>query len=388
MRISDREQSFRRSPPPDYTNRSVQIRLLVLVGMFMTVLILIVEAGKSENWFWMWGGKPHVEGHGWLEPAEIAHKDIDTRLDGPSNRQLANPDTVTADSGGNDVLIGPPAEKKQSERTDDSPYKAPAAEFFEGVVPELLEEVEDDRVLRGAEHHAWFHLLAILKRTNQQRLREASQGRIGFVQLFEQSKTYRGKLVTVRGTVHRTKWVEAKVNDYGIDGYFICWLQPAGGPNSPIVVYSFRLPSGFPQGQELRTSASFTGFYFKRMAYAAQDGARTAPLILAKTCTWTPPAQTAKDRRDPPRIGSVALAVAVTAGLATCISLIVYVRSRSAGASTAYTPQGRVTDEQLTALDGLPARPGPSEMLRRMETREVTNPSDGTDQISNVDDAS
>ncbi len=49
----DEREPRKLAPPPDYSDRGVKARLLVLVGAFMLVIVLMNEARKPENWRWM-----------------------------------------------------------------------------------------------------------------------------------------------------------------------------------------------------------------------------------------------------------------------------------------------------------------------------------------------
>ncbi|MCH2120502.1 MAG: hypothetical protein MK136_04675 [Pirellulaceae bacterium] len=50
---SSSTESSPRNRPPNYGSRSMQFRLLVLVGGLMLVLVMMDEARKPENWMWM-----------------------------------------------------------------------------------------------------------------------------------------------------------------------------------------------------------------------------------------------------------------------------------------------------------------------------------------------
>src|SRR5262249_20572092 len=137
-------------------------------------------------------------------------------------------------------------------------------------------------------------LLGKLQKRAPDELRLESSGPISYAQLFKQSSTYRGKLVTVRGTAADVYWVEAPENAYGIKRYWVYWLHPEGA-NSPILVYSLDKPEGFPfidiseAGRKKMPSledVEFTGFFFKRYAYQGQGGIYTAPMILAREPVW------------------------------------------------------------------------------------------------------
>jgi hypothetical protein len=92
--------------------------------------------------------------------------------------------------------------------------------------------------------------------------------------------------------------IQAPKNRAGVEHYYVFWIAPAGGPNSPICVYALETPPGFPAIKDkdrdrattpLEVDVEFTGYFFKRWAYRAQDGLRIAPLVLAKAPRWTPP---------------------------------------------------------------------------------------------------
>jgi len=87
--------------------------------------------------------------------------------------------------------------------------------------------------------------------------------------------------VRTRGTLHRLERLEAMPNDYGVEHYWQGWLEPAGGPASPIVVHFLQVPEGLATGLEIREPAVVSGFFLRNMAYRAGDGVRVAPLIVA-----------------------------------------------------------------------------------------------------------
>ena len=288
--------------PRNYLSRREQYRLMSLVFTLLLVLFLMVEAAKPENWRWMWQlGQGEVPGS--KEPAE--DPSIDTRLP----REAA--DSVPAD-----VFLA----VNNAEQTGDDASRTRAL----GDVD--LSEIVDDTVFRAAETEAWFGILGALRDSQDAELAKQSVGTVGFTQLFRQTDEYRGQVVTVTGTVRRAFQVPAGTNQLGIDTFWQCWLQPDGSPN-PLVVYSLNMPAGFPEGMSMRERVDFDGVLFKRWAYAAKEGTRTAPLILAKSPMWTKTLPTAArelpTRRDLIRI--VGLALAVTA----VMSWMIYRRTQS-----------------------------------------------------------
>ncbi len=159
-------------------------------------------------------------------------------------------------------------------------------EYFPGVRPEMFKSIRDDSFSSQAEQSVALPLLNILNRTDPARLREASLGHVAYAQLFRQPEHYRGRLVTVSGTVRRVNPIELYPNEYGLREYYEVWLFPVDNPSTPIVIYCLYLPEGFPTGMTLAQEAEATGFFLKRWAYAAKDGFRSAPMMLARSLEW------------------------------------------------------------------------------------------------------
>jgi hypothetical protein len=274
-----------RQSTPNYLGRREQRRLLTIVILLGLVFFLMQQARKPANWHWFVAlNNPGAGGQ--AEPGQA----IDTRLQ-PLAEAPQEPGTIQL-----------PAQKPAR----------PAAEYFAGVKPELLEAVRDDTVFRGAEHEAFFHLLETLHRTDQRTLDAASRGPTAFVQLYQQPDEYRGKLVTIRGAARGVFQYAAARNDYGIEKYYQVWIQPNDNPSLPLVIYVLDLPAGFPIADHMHEEVELTGFFFKRWAYRAQDAIRSAPLLLAKTVNWKPP----------PVANTEPVRLAVLGGIVLCASLI------------------------------------------------------------------
>ena len=162
-----------------------------------------------------------------------------------------------------------------------------------GASASSLAQVRDDTVFRPGDEEAWFQIWLTLRSADAGALRRSQARAVSFIELFGQPRSFRGRLVRFSGTVHRLQRVDAPPNDYGISGYWQAWLEPDGGPASPIVVYFLRLPAGMPHGLRIREPVDVVGYFFKRWAYEATDAVRTAPLVMALEPHWKPirPAQ-------------------------------------------------------------------------------------------------
>lgn len=151
---------------------------------------------------------------------------------------------------------------------------------------EALSRVKDNTYFRSEEHAAWFALFARLQKMDDQQLQNQSPAELTYAQLLAQPAWYRGRLVTIRGTVLREEVVPAPENALGIQSYHRLWLRPAGGGQWPFVVYCLKLPENFPRGDRLRAAVSVTGFFFKNWSYAWKDGLGLAPVVLARGLDW------------------------------------------------------------------------------------------------------
>jgi hypothetical protein len=470
MRFSSRHDELderRVKPPPNYFQRSVQVRLLMLVFAFMLVVVLMGEARKAKNWRWIWmmtGSDPGGETQEAMEP-------VDTRLP-PPPRNEDPPGTVYAsqekpgetterlteldglqrvrfdawrgrlkDLDHNDrkllsrilrsarqriaisqddlerwrelfpeidngwigyltsaneaVLVsGDELPAEQTERLlnvlqelevewstsigralraplNDRPWTELEIESLgrlQATLDELaLADIRDDMVWRPAEQTAWFRIFEKLAAADERSLTAESVGEVGFVQLFRQPNEYRGRAVTVTGIAELAYHVQAPKNDVGVEGYYVFWLRPADGSDSPIVVYALETPEGFPSiaadQASLQEDVAFTGYFFKRWAYNARDGIRTAPLLLAKSPTWQAPASRPSVLPSPGLAITGVLAVAL---LAIAIAQWVYrssnliIGSRTPGAINTPNPQ------QFKALSEQETSPSVAESLRQL----------------------
>ena len=346
-------------PPPDYFSRRIQLRLLMLVGLLVMTVMATNEARKPHNWHWLWAGAENANDLPAASQNANMDHGVDTRLlvdsprrQGPADAFLALPHSSQADES----------------IVDESVY-------FSGVDTGALLAIQNDRPLRAAERKSWLNLWHVLSENDEQTLRSNSTGPVGFVQLFQQPKVYHGRLVDLSGTVRAVHRVKMLQNDLGLEAYYVCWLKPMGGANSPMVVYSLALPSDFPTGENVREVVSVTGFFFKRMAYLAKDGSRTVPLIQAKTLHWQH-FMTTSEMGDGKRLGKgtwnilVGLALLGSLVLGIVVAVGVYWLSVRPWPSRSLTPASQATPAQIAKLSEVKVMPDTKEMLRRLTDHE------------------
>jgi hypothetical protein len=112
---------------------------------------------------------------------------------------------------------------------------------------------------------------------------------------------------------------------------------------------------------------TFTGYLFKRWAYGARDGIRTAPLILAKRPTWQPTPPLISSER--PSLGVMAAVVLVIALLAITLARWVYNSSNYRSALGKSAP-AMLTPKQFAAIAERKVGPSVSEALQRRSEHE------------------
>lgn len=223
-------------PPRNYLARDEQRRIF---WRFMppAVALILIASWVEQTWF--------------RQPAPPAPPQIDTRLVDP-----------LADAAVPDAVLIP---------QDPEPFVADdTAEL--AATPAALDRVRDDTVFREADRDAWFQIWKRLRDTGPPPAEAAR--RVSFSELFGQPRSFRGRPVALTGTLRRLERVTAPHNDYGIDGYWQGWLEPEGGPASPIVVYFLEIPDGMPTGLAIAERVDVVGYFFKRWAYAAKDTVR------------------------------------------------------------------------------------------------------------------
>ncbi|MDX1946317.1 MAG: hypothetical protein SFU86_13030 [Pirellulaceae bacterium] len=240
-----------------------------------------------------------------------------------------------------------------------------------------LARIEDDTVfLRPAEREIWLRLEGRVQDTPAEQLARESVGTVGYLQLHKQSDEYRGKVVTIRGTVKHAYRVPALDNYLGVKEHVVYWIMPEGGPPSPIVVYALAAPEGFPKIQDgsggdklrkLHEEVVITGFFLKRGAYLGKDDTYPAPLLIAGTPKWIPRTTSLQDASrysiGPPwLLPSVGVALLLSA---VAFAFIYFRVRRGEAEARAIIAEGLAHNPP--PLAGLEVRPSASETLKQME---------------------
>ncbi len=234
-----------------------------------------------------------------------------------------------------------------------------------------LEELFDEIALNGvkdktfsnrpSESDAWFRMLDRVRTSSRKQLEEQSLGHVGFLELFRQPQTYRGKVVTIHGTARMAYHVRATKNIYGIAGYYIFIVKPNGGVNSPLTVYALETPPGFPEVKDrdldrttttLFEEVEFTGYFFKNRAYRAKGGSFISPTLVARVAKWDGPLDEVDDWSELPSISTAIMGIVGVAAVGILLCVLIYRQNRGVSPEVArYDVSNRTSAESLKKLE-------------------------------------
>lgn len=119
---------------------------------------------------------------------------------------------------------------------------------------------------------------------------QRQRSNILFVDLFKNPELYRGKPVTLTGTLRSlAKWPNAEVNGFEIEAVYEARIFPEDGQSNPVIVNFLKKPKQIPISDDLNETVRFTGYFFKMYGYRDQaDVLRVAPLFLARQIEAVP----------------------------------------------------------------------------------------------------
>ncbi len=140
--------------------------------------------------------------------------------------------------------------------------------------------------------HVWQEMQVAIEQERAQKPNPNQRQRsdILFVDLFKNPEVYRGKPVTLTGTLRSlAKWPNAEVNGFEIQTVYEARIFPEDGQSNPVIVNFLEKPKTIPISDDLNQTARFTGYFFKMYGYRDQaDVLRVAPLFLARQIEAVP----------------------------------------------------------------------------------------------------
>lgn len=246
-------------------------------------------------------------------------------------QQLQKPEA--AEQLGLALKLGSPAETPSTpaprlppiDVTPPANQSTPGAEGRGLVVPpDRLAGVVDHTFLRREEASAWEAVLRAAQAMSLDELADSTLGVIADAALIEQPEDYRGRVVTLRGTVLREEELRVEPEIEGLATYHRLVVAPKGGGRRPAMLYALELPEKFPRGEELRESIETHAVFFKSWSYRTAEGhLELAPLVVAPTVRWTP--KPVAPRASPGRAGWTWIAVGIAACSAVAGAFVWYV---------------------------------------------------------------
>lgn len=207
-----------------------------------------------------------------------------------------------------------------------------------------LADVKDNSDFQNSEADAWFYLFSLLPEDKL-----SPRNEVTYTQLIDQPHVYRGKLVTVRGEVVRIEQLPAGENNQGIEHLYRVLLRPPGRALWPITAYCRELPEGWTTGKPLTNQVLVTGFFFKNLSYAWQDGMGLTPVIVARSFSVlekTEPEVLADGNATPP----LGILLLTAAAIAAAVVLFIVWRTTAMEKSQQLNDDSRQIGESLSRL--------------------------------------
>ncbi len=226
--------------------------------------------------------------------ASTAFESFWNKGDGSGTSRVQGTALIEPEGGGPNLppgmlLAGSREESQIQDEPKEGDLHESGAERTRGEdLPFLLESLTDlDRDLPPA---LYYHFLDKARQASSDRLIADSRRDITFAHLYKdprnEPRKYRGQLVGIRGTVRRALAFDMDTNAYGLKKRYELWIFTEDSGKFPWVVELTSLPEGFPLGTEIQEKVETAGFFLKLWAYRAQDGFRSAPILLGHGLVW------------------------------------------------------------------------------------------------------
>jgi len=201
-----------------------------------------------------------------------------------------------------------PAEKAPEITVTPDPNEPTTLDQGTSISPTLLAVIDDNSAgIRPEERAVYFRGLKLAQETPKSNLKEAAdklqeQRRKAnpkyahvpakdfpqFVDLFENPDVYRGRAVSLRGTIRRLTKYDPGKNNQGIKEVYEGWIYTADSNSNPAVVIFTSKPPELVLGADITDEIRATGYFFKIYDYQSQGGPGKAPMLLAGTVDWHP----------------------------------------------------------------------------------------------------
>ncbi len=269
---------FRESSTHPYFNKTDQVRMLKMVGVLGLVLLCMKLAADPKMWHWMFPPDAPKAAKKEGNKSETAKKSL------PFDVKFDEDPSLGPDVFRTQLTDPPPAEEKKIVA---NPGQEKPSEI--AVDPKLLEPITDNWLgIRDHEANAYYTLIAKARKLPTTLIESHGERNVDYSVLMTDSKHYRGKLITIEGTVRRLKRIplteKTAQEQHGMDHYFEAWMFTSSSGENPYRVICSLLPEGItlPKDEKTEWEATVTGYFFKRQGYPSQGGFHVAPVLIAQ----------------------------------------------------------------------------------------------------------
>jgi len=319
------------SPPPNYLGRRFQLRMMSMVGLLVLVLLAIGHARKPSSWYW---------------------------------------------------LTGPPQSVTGTTAVPDTPTPTPESVAAAVVVPaEDLVKISDDSVgLRGEESGPYHRILARARDVPHEYLETVARN-AAFSVLQKQPEYYRGRVISVTGSLRRLMKFPIRENDEGIIELYEALVFTADSGTTPYRIRLTTPPSGLPIGRLINppVPVRVVGYFFKRDQYIVEEDLRvhSAPMLLAQRI----------DRLSDVSPGSTRLRTSDADRLSWAVTLLGIVVVGIA-LTMLWTWRTRTGNRRFAAQGLKRATTAPDGAIEALEGIETVDPEDFFSELNQQDDVS
>jgi hypothetical protein len=239
--------------PNRFLSRKAQFQLFMLVALLGFIIIAMKKTAEPEFWYWMF-------------PPEASSEEKD-RPDNSSPRQEIQ------------------TFKFSSEETETSNVR--------NSLPIDFSSIKDDSLgVRHDEAGIYYSLLQKISSLSEKEIQKETLKGISYSILNEHPEDYRGQLIEIQGNLRGLTLLplaglsldeSPQRGDNEEARYYEGWVFTRSSGVNPYRVVCASTDQSLPLKQSYHEPipVKVTGYFFKKQAYASQNGLNSAPLILA-----------------------------------------------------------------------------------------------------------
>lgn len=272
--------------------RKLHSQLIFLCLSLIVILAAARVVSKPSFWDWMFPETDVVQESSKTVDSEIAitleKSDPDTSEENSAVESETNGDIGKGETAKAESSAAAPSPTSLLPRSPSLPASV------EGTT--LLETIRDDSLgVRASEADAFYAFLAHARKqsagTNQDgQVAPLPDGKpVPRVLLLAEPDRYRGKWVTVEGSVKRLLELPNPDPRRSFDHLYEIWLATPDASGDLTRVVCSQIPKGMPTGEANGNGeiwVRLNALFFKREAYEAHSGLQVAPLLLAHQPVW------------------------------------------------------------------------------------------------------